>query len=321
MISNSPSRPLAALGLSSGAALAAGEEAHVADYAFPFEGPFGTYDQMQLQRGLQVYTEVCSACHGLKYVPFRTLGDEGGPGLPEDQVRAYAAALRGLRTPSSRTSARPRRPTTSRCRSSMNAPDLSLMAKARAGFHGPYGIGLNQLFNGIGRPGIHRLDPHRLHRRGEGGGGRRSSTRTRLPRRLDRDAAAALRRRRGVRRRRPTDIESEAKDVAAFLMWTAEPKIGARKQAGFVGVLMLAILAVLLYLTNKRIWAPVKRRHRRRTHRPSDAGAASHARDRPRSAAGGSVSTAPASAGAMRASVVDRHDANPRSAARPRGRG
>ena len=48
-------------------------------------------------------------------------------------------------------------------------------------------------------------------------------------------------------------------DVSAFLMWTAEPKMMARKQAGFTGVLLLTILAVLLYLTNKRIWAPVKR--------------------------------------------------------------
>ena len=83
-----------AFGLSSGAALAAGAGGgHVEDCSFSFEGPFGSYDQMQLQRGLQVYTEVCSACHGLKYVPFRTLGDAGGPGLPEDQVRAYAEAF------------------------------------------------------------------------------------------------------------------------------------------------------------------------------------------------------------------------------------
>jgi ubiquinol-cytochrome c reductase cytochrome c1 subunit len=54
------------------------------------------------------------------------------------------------------------------------------------------------------------------------------------------------------------DLHHLAQDVAAFLMWAAEPKMMARKQAGFVGVLFLAILSVLLYLTNKRIWAPVK---------------------------------------------------------------
>ena len=56
---------VAALGVSlgAGAAHAAGAAGHVEDYDFSFEGPFGSYDQMQLQRGLQVYTEVCSACH------------------------------------------------------------------------------------------------------------------------------------------------------------------------------------------------------------------------------------------------------------------
>ena len=53
-------------------------------------------------------------------------------------------------------------------------------------------------------------------------------------------------------------VHHMAQDVSAFLMWTAEPKMMARKQAGFVGVLFLTILSVLLYLTNKRIWAPVK---------------------------------------------------------------
>ena len=48
-----------------------GQEQEIEDTAFSFEGPFGTYDKSQLQRGLQVYTEVCAACHGLKFVPIR----------------------------------------------------------------------------------------------------------------------------------------------------------------------------------------------------------------------------------------------------------
>ena len=79
---------VSALVLSTGVAMAAGAEGHVEDVAFSWEGPFGTYDRNQLQRGLQVYTEVCSACHGLKFVPIRTLSDPGGPEIPEDQVRA-----------------------------------------------------------------------------------------------------------------------------------------------------------------------------------------------------------------------------------------
>ena len=69
---------------------AGGGDNYVKDYKFSFEGPLGSYDQNQLQRGLKVYTEICSACHGLKYVPIRTLGDEGGLGYSEDEVRAYA---------------------------------------------------------------------------------------------------------------------------------------------------------------------------------------------------------------------------------------
>jgi ubiquinol-cytochrome c reductase cytochrome c1 subunit len=52
-----------------------------------------------------------------------------------------------------------------------------------------------------------------------------------------------------------------AEDVAAFLMWTAEPKMMARKSAGLTAVLFLAVLAGLLWYTNKKIWAPHKRRH------------------------------------------------------------
>jgi ubiquinol-cytochrome c reductase cytochrome c1 subunit len=247
-----------AFGLSSGAALAAGSGGHVEDFAFPHEGPFGSFDQMQLQRGLQVYTEICSACHGLKYVAFRTLGDAGGPALPEDQVRAYAEfyevwddELQDFRTAT---------PTDLFPPSGLeNAPDLSLMAKARAGFHGPYGLGLNQLFRGMGGAEYIAsiLTGYTGEEKEEAGtilyenhtfpGGWIAMA----PPLWGDDVTFAD--------GSPTDIESVSKDVAAFLMWTAEPKMMARKQAGFTGVLMLSILAVLLYLTNKRIWAPVKR--------------------------------------------------------------
>ena len=58
----------------------AAEKTHkIKDIDFSFEGPLGTYERNQLQRGLQVFTEVCSGCHGLRQVAFRTLGDAGGP--------------------------------------------------------------------------------------------------------------------------------------------------------------------------------------------------------------------------------------------------
>jgi ubiquinol-cytochrome c reductase cytochrome c1 subunit len=142
---------LAALSLSAGGAFAAGAQGHVEDVAFSFEGPFGKFDQNQLQRGLKVYTQVCSACHGLQYVPLRTLADEGGPHLPGDQMRAYAQQFEVY--DAEIDDYRPAKPVDHFPGSQLaNAPDLSLMAKKRAGFHGPYGTGLAQLFNGMGGP-------------------------------------------------------------------------------------------------------------------------------------------------------------------------
>ena len=61
-----------------------------------------------------------------------------------------------------------------------------------------------------------------------------------------------------------TDLHHISEDVSAFLMWTAEPKMMARKQAGFLSVFFLTIFSVLLYLTNKKIWAPIKGKGRKK---------------------------------------------------------
>ncbi len=244
-------------------AFAAGEASgHVENIPFSFDGPFGSYDQNQLQRGLQVYTEICSACHGLKFVPLRTLGDEGGPDLPDDQVRAYAefyevfdAELDDFRTAT---------PSDHFPGSNLeNAPDLSLMAKARAGFHGPYGLGINQLMNGIGGPEYITalLTGYTGNDKEEAGAILYENTIfpggwiAMAPPLYGEDVEFAD--------GHANDLQHLAEDVSAFLMWTAEPKLVARKQAGFVGVMFLTILSVLLYLTNKRIWAPVKGRYKK----------------------------------------------------------
>jgi ubiquinol-cytochrome c reductase cytochrome c1 subunit len=142
------------LSLGAGAALAntaTGNYGHVEDHAFSFEGPLGAYDQAQLQRGLKVFVEVCSACHGLQYVPLRTLSDPGGLGYTEDEVRAFAAENYEIYD-AELDDYRPAKPADHFPAVSGEGmgPDLSLMAKARAGFHGPYGTGLNQLVKGIG---------------------------------------------------------------------------------------------------------------------------------------------------------------------------
>ena len=248
---------VSALALTTGAAFAAGGEGHTHDVDFSFEGPFGKFDQNQLQRGLQVYTEVCAACHGLKFVPLRTLHDEGGPALPEDQVRAYAGQMEIF--DADLDDFRPRTPTDHFPESGLEtAPDLSLMAKARSGFHGPYGTGLSQLFNGIGGPEyiVSVLAGYTGEEKEEAGTIYYENTAfpggwiAMAPPLYGEDIEFAD--------GHSNSLHHEAEDVAAFLMWAAEPKMMARKQAGFTGVLFLVVLSVLLYWTNKRIWAPVK---------------------------------------------------------------
>ncbi|PJI85926.1 ubiquinol-cytochrome c reductase cytochrome c1 subunit [Yoonia maricola] len=273
---------VAALALTVGQATAAEVEVEIIDYAFPFEGPFGSYDQMQLQRGLQVYTEICAACHGLEIVNFRNLSDEGGPALPEDQMRAYAEFYEvfdetlfdgegDFRTatpadffPSSSLS---------------NAPDLSLMAKARAGFHGPYGTGISQFVNGMGgaeyiaslMTGYHEEPECALEGEPMDGFYNAAFAAGGFPESCIDEDGKHMVPGSWIAMSQPlwgddveyadghsAELEDVAQDVAAFLMWTAEPKLVARKEAGLTGVLFLTVLSVLLYLTNKRLWAPHK---------------------------------------------------------------
>ncbi|WP_025051649.1 cytochrome c1 [Sulfitobacter noctilucae] len=251
---------LVILGLGTTGAMAAGDSAaHTENYDFSFEGPFGAYDVNQLQRGLQVYTEICSACHGLKFVPLRTLSDDGGPMLPEEQVIEYASQFEVFdpELDDFRTAV----PTDHFPESNLeNAPDLSLMAKKRAGFHGPYGLGINQFINGIGGPEYiaSLLTGYTGEEKEQAGVVFYENTAypgtwiAMAPPLYGDDVEYAD--------GHETDIESLSKDVSAFLMWTAEPKMMARKQAGFAGVVFLTLLAVLLYLTNKRLWSSVKYR-------------------------------------------------------------
>ena len=249
---------ISALALGTGGALAAGTAGHVEDVAFSFEGPFGKFDQLQLQRGLQIYTEVCSACHGLKYVPIRTLADEGGPQLPADQVRAFAESLDPVVLPNG--DERPREWTDHfpvREGDGMG-PDLSMMAKARAGFHGPYGTGISQLFNGMGGPEYiySVLTGYTGEEKEEAGsffyentafpGGWIAMSNPLFDGQVE------------FADGHDNSVHHMAEDVSAFLMWAAEPKLMARKETGFIAVIFLSVLTVLLYLTNKKLWAPIK---------------------------------------------------------------
>jgi len=253
---------LTALGLTAGAALASGgsgEYGHIEDHAFSFEGPFGKYDQMQLQRGLKVYSEICSACHGLRYVPLRALAEPGGPGYTEDEVHSFAAENYEV-FDAELDDYRPATPADHfpAVTGEGMGPDLSLMAKGRAGFHGPYGLGLNQLFKGMG--GAEYIRSFLLGFTGEEEevAGQYlyenmafSTGWVQMTPQLEDDLIE-------YDDGTPATAEQMAEDAAAFLMWAAEPKMMARKQTGLVAVTLMLLMSVLLYLSNKKLWYPVK---------------------------------------------------------------
>jgi len=242
-----------------GTSAIANETGKIHDIAFSFEGVFGIYEQAELQRGLQVYTEVCAACHGLNLVAYRNLGDAGGVGLPEDQVKAYAAQFEVF--DAELDDFRPAIPSDKFGDGSYDgAPDLSLMAKARKGFEGPYGLVVNPLFRGVGGPeyiaaflsGFTGEEKEQagsiLYENTAFPGGWTSMPPPLFDELVEFEPAA------------DNDVHAMAEDVASFLMWTAEPKLVDRKKAGLVAVIFLTFLAAMLYLTNKKIWAKAKRK-------------------------------------------------------------
>ena len=182
---------------------------------------------------------------------------ERAPHLPEDQVRAYSAQFDVF--DAELDDFRPAKPTDYFPGSALpEAPDLSLMAKARAGFHGPQNTGMSQLFKGLGGAEYiySILDGYTGEEKEEAGtifyentafpGGWIAMAPPLYGEDVEFDDG------------HENSLHHEAEDVSAFLMWTAEPKMMARKQAGFTGVIFLVVLSVLLYLTNKKLWAPVK---------------------------------------------------------------
>ena len=228
--------------------------------SWSFAGPFGTYDAAQLQRGLQVYRQVCGVCHGLERVAFRTLADENGPFISEDEMRAIAAAYRVLDDQTDELrEARPADyfPTPNFLG---NPPDLSLMAKARASGDGFSWLfdwirqyqesGVNYIYallTGYGQDVPEGIDvapgtfynPYFL-----------SGAAIGMPPPLT-DGRIAY------SDGTPETLEQYAVDVTAFLMWTAEPTLVDRKWLGFLVMVFLVVLAGLAYFAKRAVWAKV----------------------------------------------------------------
>lgn len=239
------------------------------DIDFSFEGPFGKFDKAQLQRGFQVYKEVCSACHSLNYVSYRELGNADGPGFSAPEVEAIAAGYEVQDGPDSAGEMfmRPAKPfdkfvppfpnpEAAIAANGAYPPDLSLITKARSGWSGTF----KQLFYGMGGSeyvysvltgysdapkGL--VGPEGKHYNKYFSAGPWITMAAPLS---DGGVTYAD----GTK----ATVDQMARDVSAFLTWTAEPKMTERKQTGFRVMVFLIIFAGLLFASYKVLWRNVK---------------------------------------------------------------
>jgi len=229
---------------------------------FSFEGPFGTYDRGALQRGFQVYKEVCSTCHSLDHIAFRNLGDEGGPGYSEAQVKAIAMGYKVPADPNDKgelfdengtrlTRAAgtadyfpPPFANEEAARANNGGalpPDLSMIVKAReGGAHYVYSI----------LTGFHETPPAGFkvtagkYYNPYFEGWNISMPNTAL-------AANAVTYSDGTK----ATVAQQAHDVTVFLSWASDPKMEERKRTGLGVVILLVVLSGLLFLSYRKVWA------------------------------------------------------------------
>ena len=233
-----------------------------------FSGPFGKYDRAQLQRGLKVYREVCAVCHGLKYVAFRNLADLG---YSEGQIKAIASEYKIQDGPNDQGDMFEREgrpadhfptpwPNENAARARYNGvpPDMSVLAKAR-GYERGFPWFIFDMFTQFQEHGVDYIHALMVGYRDKPSAGVALPQGTfyneyfpghaiAMPpplsdKRIDYTDGA------------PTTVDQYSKDVAAFMMWAAEPHMEARKRIGFQVMIFLLVLSGLLYFTKKKVWA------------------------------------------------------------------
>lgn len=243
------------LALGTQAALAAGGEVHLKHEHWSFDGYTGSFDKAALKRGLNVYRNVCAGCHSLELVAFRNLSDKGGLELSKDEMKAIAADYEFTKiNDEGDEEMRPGiapdyfpNPYANKIQAEvMNGgaipPDLSLIAKGR--HDGP-----NYLFSLL--TGYEEDVPHDVEV-GEGlnynpyfPGGQLAMAQPLYGEDVEyADGTEAT-------------IEQEARDVAHFLMWAAEPKLEERKSGGRKALIFLIILTGLMYMCYRVVWSDV----------------------------------------------------------------
>jgi ubiquinol-cytochrome c reductase cytochrome c1 subunit len=253
--------------------------------SWSFSGPFGIYNTAQLQRGYKIYREVCSTCHSMINMKFRNLAEPGGPEFTEGQVQALAAEYKVQDGPNDQGDMfdRPGRPADPFPKPFANEalarlanggalpPDMSVLAKARS-FERynwfpadiAYGIWnivtqyqtqgpdyISALLQGYKDPpkGFD-VQPGQNYNEIIPGG------RIAMPQPL-KDGQIEYPKGPDGKPVVPETLAQYSKDVAAFLMWVAEPRLDQRKRTGFEVMLYLLAFAGLMYFVKKRVWASV----------------------------------------------------------------
>lgn len=262
------------------AAPAAAQEGHaipeIKKEAWSFAGPFGTYDRNQLQRGFQVFKEVCSSCHSARLMAFRNLSEPGGPEFTEGQVKALAAEYEiadaeaeGGKRPGVAADRWPSPFTNDQEARDANGgalpPDFSVLAKAR-GTTQPFPWWILNYFTAYAEGGpdyIHALLNGYVDPAPEGAEvpeGKHYNTYFpghflgMAPPLSD----GAITYEAGETGSVPLTVDQYSRDVASFMMWMAEPHLVARKEAGFQVIAFLLVFAGLMYLVKRKIWARVE---------------------------------------------------------------
>jgi ubiquinol-cytochrome c reductase cytochrome c1 subunit len=242
--------------------------------SWSFSGPFGKFDRAQLQRGFQVYKEVCATCHGLKYVAFRNLAQPGGPGFSEAQARVIAAEYQIADGPDATGEMfeRPGRlsdrfpspaPNDEALRSRFGGalpPDLSIITKARS-YESGLLIGLSDFFRQYQEHGVDYVHALLTGYENPPQGAKVAPTQAwnkYFPGHVIAMVKPLEDGRVAYSDGSPQTVDQYARDVAAFLHWAAEPSLEQRKRIGFQVMIFLIVFAGLMYFTKKKVWSQAK---------------------------------------------------------------
>ena len=236
-----------------GKAYSANKELLKIDWSF--SGPIGKFERDSLQRGYQVYKEVCSSCHSMKYLSYRNLSQKGGPEFSLEEVKAIAASYEIEDGPNSEGEmfVRPGRPSdhfknpypNDNASISANGgaypPDMSVLVKARPG-------GSNYIYSIL--MGYEEKPTNFVLEEGVYYNKYMDGKKIKMMNPLSVDLIEYTD---GTN----ASVDQMAKDVTTFLTWAAEPHLEARHRTGTKVIIYLIILATLVYFSMKKIWSRV----------------------------------------------------------------